>query len=1254
MSPLSLSTDFRTFFAETSESRFRDRETGRELIIADGCAPDIVQLLEQADTRWIAVGHGTNPVASISTALAGERLETLHLVAHGRSGALRIGGHEIDTDALLAQAGLLAGWNVRRIALWACEAGADSRFVETLARLTGAEVACTDAVIRGGDLSSWRLENNGGARIPFPEAALRAWHGTLTVVDTDGDGVPDSSDADDDNDGILDVVEQLVELPVLSDLVQYSLAQNIYGYDTRHDAAGGFGTGGSEDPKLLFDGDPTTELKVHEGDLFEFTFNGLTLTAGSQFTLQEGTGKNDGWVQIFGTLATTDPQGDTQNATGGGDAWSNLSSYFSPGTLPSTTTLVTTPIIANAGAGAGKAVLLYQGPSAASVPIVNIPIDIKYLQIVGLETHGGFGEMSVITLNASSTDTDGDNISNQSDLDSDNDGISDLVEGVGALASSAAMKADTNNDGTISKTEAQAYVTAKGGTLDANADGLWDFLAPGTTPVDTDGDGVFDFVDLDSDNDGIPDTVEARLSKGYVANDGNVSNDAGSDGDGVIGLFDTVSGFGGSFGLPVNTDGDAAKIGGGTVQNITGAVWAGGSADWQSPDSSTFQVLQTRYTSGADSVDGTLDNAADGYAKLKSKDSDALVLDFGSTLAAGTKIVISGASNKDLATGYIRSFTVNAAEDDKGATDIAGTSQVFTFTKAKTVPEDFEYTVGASGLRYLEIKAKATSGTSVDDDELRLDYVAGTKTAITDAIPDYLDLDSDNDGFTDQQESGLARSGKDTNGDGLDDSVGGGYSDPDGLVNAPFTNLANVDAASDDVDYRSVLYDVQVSNVEVNEAGGYAVFSVSGPTVATNVYLSLGLDTDPTTANADSNDRGSTIQYWSGTAWTNYTANTAQQVPANGELLVRVSITNDTAPGIYEGPEVFRLVANYGTGLATQVNATKIAQGGFATIYDDGTGSKFAFDNNSDGTPTETTGPGAGFDDDRPIEIDNISVNEGSDYGVFTLTGPSGAQLTLSLATTSNFTGPGTRDPETQVGDATLDADTTATAPNSLWFSVDGGAHWSQYNSSTNKPTIPASGTVYVRVGIENDTNFEGREQFRLVAERTNPSGGTLFSASDDGIGTIRDDGNGNYWLGSLTGEDGPTAPASPQELDDNKITLDDDSPISLSNVVVNEGSGWAAFDLEGSPGIHYTLASQNGSAKSVADFDLIEWWDGAKWVDVTGEDLSLDASGHGQLRVRIVNDDPAVLEGPETFTLVATSSSGVASTGGQGTIVDD
>jgi gliding motility-associated-like protein len=114
-------------------------------------------------------------------------------------------------------------------------------------------------------------------------------------------------------------------------------------------------------------------------------------------------------------------------------------------------------------------------------------------------------------------DSDGDGVFDQLDIDSDNDGIPDAIEAQG------------NN-----------FITHT--AVDLNKDGLSDAYGNGIFPVDTDLDasiaGVPDYLDLDSDNDGIYDLVESDSGAIDANNDGVV--DGAKSGFGTNGLLSSL------------------------------------------------------------------------------------------------------------------------------------------------------------------------------------------------------------------------------------------------------------------------------------------------------------------------------------------------------------------------------------------------------------------------------------------------------------------------------------------------------------------------------------------------------------------------------------------------------------------------------------------------------------------------------------------------------------------------------------------
>jgi gliding motility-associated-like protein len=85
-------------------------------------------------------------------------------------------------------------------------------------------------------------------------------------------------------------------------------------------------------------------------------------------------------------------------------------------------------------------------------------------------------------------DSDTDTTPDFLDTDSDNDGISDLIE-------------------------SQPNTLVANSTADVNKDGLYDVFGTGTIPQDSDSDTISDYLDLDSDNDGVKDEIETNTDQ---------------------------------------------------------------------------------------------------------------------------------------------------------------------------------------------------------------------------------------------------------------------------------------------------------------------------------------------------------------------------------------------------------------------------------------------------------------------------------------------------------------------------------------------------------------------------------------------------------------------------------------------------------------------------------------------------------------------------------------------------------------------
>lgn len=437
----------------------------------------------------------------------------------------------------------------------------------------------------------------------------------------------------------------------------------------------------------------------------------------------------------------------------------------------------------------------------------------------------------------------------------------------------------------------------------------------------------------------------------------------------------------------------------------------------------------------------------------------------------------------------------------------------------------------------------------------------------------------------------------------------------------------------------------RVTGTTVNEASPYVMWTVSDVVEGQAIKLSL-LNTAQSTDNdaelvlgSDPADVGSTLQYWNGSVWTNYQPGQNGgfvSVPSDGDstageaatLKVRLAVINDVGLPVFEGAETLVLKAEVATGQ----NGL-----GTSTIVDDGTGSRFDFDGLDDSEPTETTGPGTGFDDDRSLIVYDTTVNEGSPYAVFRVAAVPGMRLILEL---SNGSATG----KTGTGANALDGSQDF-GPNMQYFD---GLSWVDYTPNSVYVVPGGSRITLVRTPVVNDTVFEDREDFVLTV-RTESG-----DISDAGTGAIVDDGTS-----VIFNESG---------AEDRFAVKNDDRTLKVNSIEVNEGSDYAIFTVNGTVGTAVTL--QLRSTEVTTDVNAILQGDGRDTRDVSsgfalqytldGGQTWLDYSsafnipGSGQFFVRTgINNDP-LKEGAETFNLVVTTVANSFQVAGLATIFDD
>ena len=625
--------------------------------------------------------------------------------------------------------------------------------------------------------------------------------------DTDGDGILDQQDLDADNDGIPDVVE-------------------AGGTDANGDGiADDFADVDNDGFNDVVDGDPDNSLPVGDDSADSNTSDALVLTGadtdgdGEPNSFPEDDNDGDGILDHLDLDADNDGIPDVVEAGGTDANGDGIADDFAD----------------LDGDGFNDTV---DGDPDNSLPTGDDSADTNSadaLQPTGADTDG-----DGVPNSYPEGDQDGDGNLDQEDLDTDNDGIPDVVESGGTDENGDGIAdgfADVDGDGfndTVDGDPDNSLPTGddSADTNTANAQVLTGTDTdgdgePNSYPTDdTDGDGILDHLDLDADNDGIPDVVEAG---GTDANGDGIADDfADLDGDG---FNDTVDGDPDNS-LPIGDD--SADTNSADALQPTGADTDGdgvpnsypegdndgdGLLDQIDLDADNDGIPDVVESGGID-TDGN--GLADSFADLDNDGfNDTVDGDPDNSLPTGDDSTDTNTANAQVLTGTdtdgdgvpnsypnddtdgdgnLDHLDLDADNDgipdlvEAGGIDTDGDGQVDTNTDvdqdglADIYDENASDGPGANGTSGTALVETDVSGTMVAGDD-------GTEFLDTDGdgLPDHLDLDADNDGIPDVIEAG----GNDPEGDGMVDTTSGWDADGDGLADNYDTNDNTVAGTAD-------------------------------------------------------------------------------------------------------------------------------------------------------------------------------------------------------------------------------------------------------------------------------------------------------------------------------------------------------------------------------------------------------------------------------------------------------------------------
>ncbi|MCK0130648.1 DUF11 domain-containing protein [Flavobacteriaceae bacterium F08102] len=381
------------------------------------------------------------------------------------------------------------------------------------------------------------------------------WAINGSLNDHDGDSVADHVDIDNDNDGILDVDEGVCSLEqsggwtVIGTTATYNFGNGVVARATTT-SSHNFTSGNFNGSGTGFWSEDLTGDESLEGT---YTWNS-SLTISFEDTFGNPVKVEDPILHLdrIGSFS-----GEQQNSARitlqGGLIWHKLSG--TQDFLSSNTTVEDVGGNLNTSANSPytseSSENDRQGTAAGTLQIEGYvdQFTLTFTQVNG--SGSGGDEIELILFACHSEDTDEDGIPNYLDLDSDGDGIPDNVEAFSTVGYIPPTLVDTDLNGLD-----DAYEVSPGS-------------GKGIAVVNTDGMDNPDFTDLDADNDGVSDTIEAGIT---------LSN-ADDDEDGLDNTIDTTIGFADPGGII-----DNVLVGSVILPDIDGDAIGAGDVDFRDAD----------------------------------------------------------------------------------------------------------------------------------------------------------------------------------------------------------------------------------------------------------------------------------------------------------------------------------------------------------------------------------------------------------------------------------------------------------------------------------------------------------------------------------------------------------------------------------------------------------------------------------------------------------------------------------------------